>query len=285
MTMTKTREELIQWARTNSNVAALYGYAHGGSDTYRVVVDEYKETDVGGVVIAGFALTKASPPGSLPPRYQRLGQPRREGGCYVGGVEYFEKVAPRTYNMHFECLYKRGDAEPKKPWVVRRIESWLHDCYLHRAMQNIEGLLLTYLDEGHIVDYQIGRCYESLYRVHVRTPDLIRHEIRFPATPKKPWARVKDLVTPHTKSKEQVSKALNAGMKEHRTRLERMVAGEIEDVYRQSKNRETRVLRSAAGRAQAVGVSARKSHWTPERKAAMSKKMKAKHAAKVRARG
>ena len=30
---------------------------------------------------------------------------------------------------------------------------------------------------------------------------------------------------------------------------------------------------------------ARKSHWTPERKAAMSKKMKAKHAAKVRARG
>ena len=215
---TMTREELITWARTNPNVAALYGYAHGGSDTYRVVVDEYKETDVGGVGIAGFALTKASPPGSLPPRYQRLGQPRREGGCYVGGVEYFEKVAPRTYNMHFECLYKRGDAEPKKPWVVRRIESWLHDCYLHRAMQNIEGLLLTYLDEGHIVDYQIGRCYESLYRVHVRTPDLIRHEIRFPATPK-------DLVTPHTKGKAH-------GMREHRTRLERMVAGEVEDVYR-----------------------------------------------------
>jgi len=171
---TMTREELITWARTNPNVAALYGYAHGGSDTYRVVVDEYKETDVRGVGIAGFAPTEASP---------RM-------GCHVGGVEYYEKVAPRTYNMHFECLYKRGDAEPKKP-----------------------------------------------------------------------WARVKDLVTPHTKSKAQVSKALNAGMKEHRTRLERMVAGEIEDVYAmhtewvQRRRGDTqRATREAKG----VGISARK---------------------------
>jgi len=33
-----------------------------------------------------------------------------------------------------------------------------------------------------------------------------------------------------------------------------------------------------------ISVAARKSHWTPERRAAMSKKMKAKHAAKVRAK-
>jgi len=170
--MTKTREELIHWAEANPNVAALYAPIRSdGVNHFSVVLDEYRREDGAAVVgIAAYMLTVASH--------------LRE---YTGGVEYYEEVSPKKYGTYYECLYKRGDAKPKKP-----------------------------------------------------------------------WARVKDLVTPHTKSKEQVSKALNAGMKEHRTRLERMVAGEIEDVYRQSKNRETRVLRSAAGRAQAVGVSARK---------------------------
>jgi len=144
--MTKTREELIHWAEANPNVAALYAPIRSdGVNHFSVVLDEYRREDGAAVVgIAAYMLTVASH--------------LRE---YTGGVEYYEEVSPKKYGTYYECLYKRGDAKPKKP-----------------------------------------------------------------------WARVKDLVTPHTKSKEQVSKALNAGMKEHRTRLERMVAGVERDVYK-----------------------------------------------------
>ena len=153
--MTMTREELIQWARANPNVAALYAAIRRDNvDHFSIVIDEYRREDVWGAPgISTYMLTEASH--------------LRE---YTGGVEYFEEVVPKKYGKHYECLYKRGDAEPKK-------------------------LCSGSGDPGR--------------RPLARAAELSEAEFRA-------W---------------QVSKALNAGMKEHRTRLERMVAGEVEDVY------------------------------------------------------
>ena len=175
--MTKTREELIHWAEANPNVAALYAPIRSdGVNHFSVVLDEYRREDGAAVVgIAAYMLTVASH--------------LRE---YTGGVEYYEEVSPKKYGTYYECLYKRGDAAPKKP-----------------------------------------------------------------ATPK-------DLVTPwyDRKSKTKVSRALNAGMKEHRTRLERMVAGVERDVYAEAlhtrRHPEFGVsLVCGTAEAKAVGISAR----------------------------